>query len=241
MAEEAPILLLHGFSNTGACWQAVQARLDRPALAPTLAAADLPGALSQIAAALPAPGTLVGYSQGGRIALHAALDRRVGARIKRLVLIGASPGIEDPRERAARRSQDAALADWIEAHTVAEFADRWAKTPVLADLSPELAARARADRLNNTPAGLAATLRGLGTGALPSLWHSLDRLEIPVTLLAGERDTKFSAIAAQMASRIPDARVVIVPGAGHQVHLQRPDAVAAEVASIPTARATRNG
>ena len=48
---------------------------------------------------------------------------------------------------------------------------------------------------------------------------------MPVTLIAGERDTKFTAIAHEMAALVPDATVTIVPGAGHAVHLERPDAV----------------
>ena len=58
---------------------------------------------------------------------------------------------------------------------------------------------------------------------------------MPVTLIAGERDTKFTAIAYEMAALIPDATVTIVPGAGHAVHLERPDAVieALGVSDVP--------
>jgi 2-succinyl-6-hydroxy-2,4-cyclohexadiene-1-carboxylate synthase len=85
---------------------------------------------------------------------------------------------------------------------------------------------AHADRLQNTPAGLARALRGLGTGALPSLWERLGELRAPVLLLAGERDRKFREIAARMAAALPDARVLAVPGAGHAAHLEAPEAVA---------------
>ena len=62
-----------------------------------------------------------------------------------------------------------------------------------------MAAGAHADRLRNTPAGLAAALRGLGTGVMEPLWDRLPELTIPVTLIVGERDEKFRALAAQMA------------------------------------------
>ena len=117
---------------------------------------------------------------GGRIALHAALAPALAPRVERLVLIGASPGIADPAERAERRAADERLADEIERMTIEEFAHRWAQTPVLAGQPPAVAAAVHADRLRNTPAGLAGALRGLGTGALPSLWDRLAELRAPV-------------------------------------------------------------
>jgi pimeloyl-ACP methyl ester carboxylesterase len=93
-----------------------------------------------------------------------------------------------------------------------------------------VAGRAHADRLRNTPAGLARALRGLGTGALPSLWARLPEVRIRVTLIVGERDEKFRAIAAAMAAELSSAEVATVPGAGHAVHLEAPGAVAALIA-----------
>jgi 2-succinyl-6-hydroxy-2,4-cyclohexadiene-1-carboxylate synthase len=171
--------------------------------------------------------TLVGYSMGGRIALHFALA--AGARVQRLVLIGSSPGLADPAERAARRAADEQLADEIERMSIEAFAERWAQTPVLAGQPPEVLAAVHADRLRNDPLGLARALRGLGTGALSSLWDRLSAVEMPVTLVVGERDEKFAAIAERMASVLPDAEVVVVPGAGHAVHLEAPGAVAAVI------------
>jgi 2-succinyl-6-hydroxy-2,4-cyclohexadiene-1-carboxylate synthase len=171
--------------------------------------------------------TLVGYSMGGRIALHAALA--FGARIERLVLLGASPGLADPEERKARRADDEQLAGEIERSSIDAFAERWAQTPVLAGQPPEVLAAVHADRLRNHPAGLARALRGLGTGALSSLWDRLGAVGMPVTLVVGERDEKFRAIATQMISALPDAELIVVPGAGHAVHLEAPEAVAAVI------------
>jgi 2-succinyl-6-hydroxy-2,4-cyclohexadiene-1-carboxylate synthase len=235
------LLLLHGFTHTGASWGEVVAALGERyrVLAPDIrghgaasgaAPVTLAGVLADLEALAPAaPVTLGGYSMGGRIALHWALRRP--ERIERLVLIGASPGIADPAEREARRHADARLADELEASTIEQFARRWAQTPVLAGLPPAVLERAHADRLRSTPAGLARALRGLGTGALPSLWGQLDRLGAPVSLVVGERDEKFRAVAEAMARSLPGAEVVVVPGAGHAVHLEAPGRVAEIIAA----------
>jgi len=107
-----------------------------------------------------------------------------------------------------------------------EFARRWATgTPVLAGQPAEVRERVHADRLRNTPTGLALALRGLGTGALPPLWDRLGELTMPVMLIVGERDAKFQAIAEEMAAHIPKATRLTVPGSGHAVHLEVPAAI----------------
>lgn len=235
MSVTPTILFLHGFTNSGASWAPVIAGLGeryRPiapdirghASAAELQPVTLDAVIADIDALAPQRFALCGYSQGGRIALHVALA--MPARISQLVLIGASPGLADPAERAARRRSDERLAEEIEQLTIEEFAERWARIPVLADTPPAIAAQAHADRLLSSTVGLARALRGLGTGALPSLWERLGELRMSVTLVAGERDRRFSETAQEMAALIPRVTVTIVPGAGHAVHLEQPDAVA---------------
>jgi 2-succinyl-6-hydroxy-2,4-cyclohexadiene-1-carboxylate synthase len=232
-----PLVLLHGFTHTGTSWKGVIAALPeryRPLAldirghgsASVRRPVSLPVVIEDIASSAPEGSfALVGYSMGGRIALHAALA--LGERVGRLILIGASPGLEDSGERAQRRAEDERLADEIEASSIEAFAERWARTPVLAGLPKDVAAAVHTDRLRSTPPGLAAALRGLGTGALPSLWDRLGELAIPVRLLVGARDIKFRAVAERMVEAIPDAELEIVAGSGHAVHLEAPAAVAA--------------
>jgi 2-succinyl-6-hydroxy-2,4-cyclohexadiene-1-carboxylate synthase len=230
----ADLILLHGFTQTGRSWETVVHALAARyrALAP-----DLPGhgafagrrpvsfaacdAYLRVLAERPV--TLVGYSMGGRVALHAALA--AGAHVERLVLVGASPGIADPAERAQRARADAELADRIEAIGIEAFVREWAAQPLLASMPRGVAGAAGVDRLRNTAPGLAAALRGLGTGVMPSLWDRLGELAMPVDLVAGAGDAKFRALADRMAERIADARVHVVPGVGHAVHLEAPEAL----------------
>src|SRR6478672_700384 len=215
------LVLLHGFTQTRQSWRRTIAALDGRyyrTLAPDLPGhgsmserrpASLAATLAYLAAFVEEPHVLAGYSMGGRIALHAALARP--RLVERLVLVGASPGLAAPAEREARRTADDALADRIEAIGIEAFAADWAALPLWEGQPERVRAAANADRLLNTPGGLAAALRGLGTGALPPLWERLGELTMPVTLVAGERDTKFREIADRMAARLPRAELVLVP------------------------------
>jgi 2-succinyl-6-hydroxy-2,4-cyclohexadiene-1-carboxylate synthase len=242
VAMAADLVLLHGFTQTGRSWQPV---LHALAARYRAVAPDLPGhgefatrrpasfaaCDAYLRALTRAPVTLGGYSMGGRVALHAALS--LGDRVARLILVGASPGIADPAERAARAAADAALADRIEAIGLEAFVREWGAQALFAGMPRGVAEIAHADRLRNTAPGLSAALRGLGTGVMPPLWDRLGELTRPVELVVGERDEKFHAIAQRMEAALPDARVHVVPGAGHAAHLEAPDAVAELLAALP--------
>ena len=225
------IVFLHGFTQTGRSWAPVAAQLRERyrCFTPDLpghgdAGERRPASFDAVAAYVAAAGagrfTLCGYSMGGRLALHAAL--RMPSRIERLVLIGASPGIADDDEREQRRRADEELARRIERIGIEAFADEWGAQPLFATQPRGVAELARADRLRNTPANLAAALRGLGTGVMTPLWGRLGELAMPVTLVVGEHDEKFRAVAERMGI----GETVVVPEAGHAVHLERPEAVA---------------
>jgi 2-succinyl-6-hydroxy-2,4-cyclohexadiene-1-carboxylate synthase len=232
------LVLLHGFTQTRQSWRQTVAGLGGRyrALTPDLPGHGMlaerrPASFAACAAYVRALGgerfTLAGYSMGGRIALYTALA--LPGHVERLVLVGASPGLADAAEREARRSSDEALAARIEAIGVEAFAEEWGAQDLFAGQGERVAAAAHADRLRNTAGGLAAALRGLGTGVMPSLWDRLGELAMPVTLIVGDRDAKFGAIAERMATAIPDSRVEVIAGAGHAAQLEQPELVAAAI------------
>jgi 2-succinyl-6-hydroxy-2,4-cyclohexadiene-1-carboxylate synthase len=230
------LVLLHGFGSTHRLWDGVIARLQPERYIPL--ALDLPGHGTQAGATPPitfdgcvaglltrSPRrfALAGYSMGGRVALHVALASP--ERVSRLVLVSATAGMEDYAERASRREHDRRLADEIEHGPIEDFVERWRRQPMFAHDPPELDARARSEMMPNRPAGIAAALRGIGTGEMRPLWARLRELEMPVTVVVGERDAKFRATAARMAALLPHAQLVVAPG-GHVLPLECPQAVA---------------
>ncbi len=174
------------------------------------------------------PAHVVGYSMGGRVALSLAVH--APARVRSLVTIGASAGIEEPLGRAARVAADDSLAGSIEAEGIEAFVERWMAQPLFASqrrLGGAAIATERRLRRKNRPFALAHSLRGMGAGAQPPLHAALGGLRVPALLVAGSADAKFTAIARDLADRIPGAAVAVVPGAGHAVHLEQPVALAA--------------
>jgi 2-succinyl-6-hydroxy-2,4-cyclohexadiene-1-carboxylate synthase len=185
--------------------------------------ADLPaGADLMVAAAEAAdarPASWLGYSMGGRYALHVAL--RHPEVVDKLVLVSATAGIDDPAERTARRRADEALADRVEAEGLEPFVRWWLDQPLFASL-PEEAAQLDG-RLDGTAAGLASSLRRAGTGTQDPLWELLPALDMPILLVAGALDTKYAGLAERLARAVGgNATTAIVEGAGHACHLEQP-------------------
>ena len=184
--------------------------------------------LAEVARAAEAGTSLVGYSMGGRLALHAAL--REPGRYAALVLLGAHAGIESGRHE--RRAADEELAAWMEDRPIEEVVARWEGNPVFATQSEGLRELQREDRLRHDPRNLARLLRSGGQGAVEPVWDRLGALELPVLALAGALDTAYAEAAQRLAAAVPDGRAVTIPGAGHAAHLEAPRETAAAIAAF---------
>jgi 2-succinyl-6-hydroxy-2,4-cyclohexadiene-1-carboxylate synthase len=234
------VVLLHGFTGSAATWLRLRAALRRTR---RVIAIDLPGhgatrmyacfdwslastaALVDTALAALDVGryALVGYSMGGRVALQLALA--ASGRVTHLVLESASAGQRTATSRAERRRADEALATAIERDGMAAFVRRWEALPLFCSLATVPARRRlalRRQRLACAPAGLAASLRGMGSGVQPWLGDRVGELAMPVLLVAGALDRKFARIARTLATRMPRARMALVDAAGHLPHFEQP-------------------
>lgn len=224
------VALVHGFTQTRRSWQPLIPRLaerhhvlavDAPAHGRSAAhRTDLDGGAALLGETA-GRAAYVGYSMGGRLALHLALQRP--DLVERIVLVGATGGIDSEEERTARRAADEALARDLERDGLETFLVRWLANPLFATL-PEDAAAVE-DRKENTVDGLADSLRRTGTGTQRPLWGELGALQMPALLVAGARDEKFTALATRLADGWGGpAKVVLIEDAGHACHLERPDA-----------------
>ncbi len=231
------VVMAHGFTQNGRCWGPFAQRLAERF---EVVLVDMPGhgrsghddadlwAAAELLGDVGGPATYLGYSMGGRVALHLAL--RQPELIEGLVLIGATAGIDEAADRAARLVADEALAARLEAEGLSAFLDGWLSNPLFAGLSPEAACRT--ERETNRVAGLAASLRHCGTGRQEPLWDRLAAITAPMLAVAGSDDSKFSALGRRLVDMCTNARSAdlhIEPGT-HAVHLERPGQVAEVIA-----------
>ena len=237
----SPLILLHGFTGSSTNWleflepfaehfKVVLIDLPghgRSASPPNSNRYTLPSVSHDLVAiiqALRLPAVnLLGYSMGGRLALYMALQHP--SYVQSLMLESASPGLQSSAQRQLRRESDNQLASEIEESGIATFVHRWQQLPLFATqqiLPAEQKARLYQQRLDNSAPGLANSLRGMGTGWQPSLWSELWSIHLPVLILAGGLDKKYEHIARQMTASIPSSTLKIIAGAGHNIHLEKP-------------------
>jgi 2-succinyl-6-hydroxy-2,4-cyclohexadiene-1-carboxylate synthase len=227
------VTCVHGFSQHGDSWDELRSLVPggRRWLTPDVVGATLAEAQAELLALWGREGVeradLVGYSQGGRIALFVAANHP--HRVRTLTTIGAHAGFEGAR-RAERAAADRVLADRIEGEGIHWFATYWAALPLFAGLArrgPAFLERLDAGRRRNDPTRLAAQLRGMGAGAAEPFWDRMSRVDAPALVVAGAEDERYVAFAARLARALPRARVAVIPDAGHAAHLEQPAAVAA--------------
>jgi len=241
-------MLLHGFTGAPRSWSPVLARaqLDPPPLTPTLAGherdwrsrdvesfEDEVTRLASLASGAGQPRLLCGYSMGARVAL--GLLARQPHLFDAALLIGVHPGLSDEDARAERREVDASRARSLREKGLEAFVADWEGLPLFAsqrDLSRDALAEQRRVRLDQEAEGLARALDVLGLAEMPDYRAAMASLQLPITLMTGSRDSKFSGMAKALASENAHVDAELVDGVGHNVVLEAPAAVAAALTSL---------
>lgn len=233
-----PVLLLHGFTGSHKTWKSLQTSLlnnfqiitiDLPGHGQTTAHVEnMKQCCDDLAIILDhlqvSEVHVIGYSMGGRTALSLAMY--YPELVASIILESSSPGLKQEVERDKRMVHDEQMAQYIEQHGMNSFVDFWEKIPLFEsqrELPGDVQQTIRHERLRQSTAGLAQSLRSMGTGKQPSWWSKLVVLHIPVLLVAGAKDHKFVKINEQMHQELPSARIVIMKNTGHAVHVEQPE------------------
>jgi 2-succinyl-6-hydroxy-2,4-cyclohexadiene-1-carboxylate synthase len=235
-----PILFLHGFMGNSSDWLTILEKLQYRYFCLAL---DLPGhgktrisgddsqfrieptteSIIHYITNLSLKNTnLVGYSMGGRLVLYLAM--KYPKYFNRIIIESTSPGLMDPIERLNRKQSDLALAREIEQGDMENFLEKWYQQPLFRSLiSHPNFQQLFNSRLNNDPLALAKSLRYMSVGIQPSLWHKLQKIQLPVFILVGERDQRYRKIALMMTEKIPNATLKVVRNCGHNIHFENED------------------
>lgn len=214
------IWCLHGAVGQAADWQGfsvpgwVVRRVDlwRFVACCPMPIAEFGRALNEEARATPGPRVLLGYSMGGRLALHALLEK--DSPWDAAIIVSAHPGLESEEERSARRIRDSEWAaralqmDWR------DFLTAWNAQPVLGG---EVAGMADRRLLASRNQEVARSFMDWSLGAQEPLWDRLSEIRVPLRWVVGGRDEKFRQLGERAVSRIPDAGLTVVEKAAHRV------------------------
>lgn len=235
------IILLHGFTGSANDWKDTANKLDKrynkiavdlighgKSSSPTdLKFYTIESISDQIKEIILHTGLkeviLCGYSMGGRVALHFAVNKI--NLLKGLILESSSAGIKNKNEREKRKNSDEELASYINNNTIEDFITRWLDQEIFGTIrrfSNEKVKMIKEEKMKNSRTGLANSLRGFGTGIMPYLGSELIKLKFPVLLISGGLDGKFTQINQNLRKQFPSAKHKIISTAGHNTHLEEP-------------------
>lgn len=169
---------------------------------------------------------LIGYSLGGRIAMHYACGNpRSG--LQGLIVEGGHPGLMDEHERVARIESDSRWAQQFREAPLEQVLNAWYQQPVFATLTGAARAELVALRRHNNPLALAAMLEATSLGRQQDLRAQLKRLPHPFIYFCGEQDSRFRAVAETL-----DVPCHLITAAGHNAHREAPLAFAQSLSSL---------
>jgi len=220
-----PLILTHGYSSTSGMWQGQVEALskhhklvlwdmrghgqsdypdDPAAYSEALTVADMAALLDQIGADKAIVG---GLSLGGYMSL--AFYRSHPERVRALLIIDTGPGFkkDDAREAWNTRARDTGDRFDREGLDVLKTGSKERSTVIHRDAS-----------------GLVRAARGMLTQRDARVIESLPDIKVPSLVVVGADDTPFLAASDYMAAKIPGAKKVVVPAAGHAVNIDQPQA-----------------
>ena len=147
-----------------------------------------------------------GLSLGGYMSL--AFHLRYPQRVRALLLFDTGPGFKNDEARAAWNRRAEETANTFETQGLASLQSR---------------SREMAMSTHRSAAGLARAARGMLAQRDASVIKSLPDIKVPTLIIVGADDAPFLAPTDYMAAKIPNARKVVIPHAGHASNLDQPE------------------
>ncbi|MGX9463290.1 2-succinyl-6-hydroxy-2,4-cyclohexadiene-1-carboxylate synthase [Shewanella sp. A14] len=236
-----PLLMLHGFLGSKDDWSVLMPRLsqhfhciciDLPGHGNNLATLDSPGlhqAAKLIVNKVHDMGYqlfhLLGYSLGGRIALHIA-DNFADSLLS-LTLESAHPGLQDSQQQTARAKSDNLWANKLQNLPITDFLGLWYQQAVFNDLDENEKQQLIAIRRINSPQRLANCYQATSLSMQQDCRNVLTRLGCPCHFIYGVNDKKFAQLAIDWQATLADSDSVNLQlhplqAAGHNIHSLHP-------------------
>ena len=223
---EGPVILLtHGYSSSSGMWKGQVEPLsakhklviwdmrghgdsdypeDQAAYTEEATVADMAALLDLVGAEKAIIG---GLSLGGYMSL--AFNRVHPERVAALLIIDTGPGYRNDEAREGWNQNAIARAERLDRDGLGDPA--------------KASAEVRAVR-HRSADGLAKAARGMLTQRDAGVMNSLSTIEAPALVVVGANDTPFLAASDYMAAKIPGAKKVVIPDAGHAANIDQPDA-----------------
>ncbi|MCL1050539.1 2-succinyl-6-hydroxy-2,4-cyclohexadiene-1-carboxylate synthase [Shewanella abyssi] len=231
------VVLLHGFLGSKEDWTAVIEVLAKQYYCVSI---DLPGHGESLNCSLPIPGFdacssliqqtlsrlnitqyhLIGYSLGGRIALH--LARHAPEKILSLILESCHPGLKSADDKTARKANDAQWAAKLNSLDIEDFLTLWYQQAVFADLSVKQRQAMIQQRSANQALALVNCYQATSLAEQGDLWDTPMIISAPCYFIAGSDDQKFLSLATRWQQQYPIA-IHPMAASGHNVHSTAPE------------------
>ena len=225
------IVFLHGFLGTSEDWEPYLAYFsskDFHVIAP-----DLPGhgsslsyELEELIPLIPKKTHLVGYSMGGRIALN--LQKCYPNHFSSLTLISTNPGLRTAKEKKERIVWENQIIESLKTETIENFIQKWYQQSLFSGFVPPI------NRLHQNKDGLISAFRKFSIANLPSLWDYLSQSQLPIQMIFGAKDLKYSKLKQEVKKIDTNHRIKTysVANCGHSVHLENPHLIFTLVENI---------
>ena len=160
---------------------------------------------------------LLGYSLGGRLALHASLHN--SNLWQGIIIVGADPGLESQEEKRLQLDKDRNWAERLRREPLEKLVDEWDAQSVFCGIgnqAPRNLGEMDPDRLSHQ---FEVFSKGIQQNLVPKL---AELKRPPVLFVSGEKDHKYQGIGEKLAKSTSIVKVQVIADAGHRVPWENP-------------------